>query len=149
MAERTFLFICGMILTVSCKTFTKCGLAKELARLGTLESDIDDYVCMAEHESGFRTDIIGRENPDKFRSRDHGIFQINDHWNCDPQNGKTTRNGCHSYCSNFRNADISDDLTCVQQLKRENRGFKFSKAWEKHCQQIPSDYLRECQHKEL
>ncbi|XP_061192109.1 lysozyme 1-like [Saccostrea echinata] len=111
---------------MSGKTFTKCELAKELAESNhdIPRSDIDDYVCMAEFESSYRTNVISPPNIDG--SRDHGLFQINDYWNCDPQNGQTTKNGCNANCSDFRNDDISDDIVCVKQLKREHHGFGFS-----------------------
>ncbi|XP_062589453.1 lysozyme C, milk isozyme-like [Saccostrea cucullata] len=131
-----------MVMTVHGKTFTKCELARELARNGVPRADIDDYVCMAWYESSFRTYAVGRVNDNG--SRDHGLFQINDYWNCDPQNGQRTKNGCNHPCSDFKNDDISDDIACVRQLKREHRGFTFSVGWKNNCRNLSSSYLRGC-----
>ncbi|XP_062597895.1 lysozyme C, milk isozyme-like [Saccostrea cucullata] len=140
--KRDIVIIFFLAFSANGKTFGRCELAKELARNGVAHGDIDDYVCMAEYESGFDTHIRSAANSDG--SHDHGIFQINDYWNCDPENGHTTKNGCNHPCSDFRNDDISDDISCVQQLKREHHGFGFSYAWRDHCTQIDSDYLRGC-----
>ncbi|XP_062609970.1 lysozyme C, milk isozyme-like [Saccostrea cucullata] len=142
MTGMTIIFISATVLAVSGKTFNKCELAKELARHGVAHGDIANYVCMAEHESGFNTHIRSAANSDG--THDHGIFQINDFWNCDPQIGLPTMNGCNHPCSDFRNDDISDDIRCVQQLKREHHGFGFSYAWRDYCQHIDSNYLRGC-----
>ncbi|XP_062583568.1 lysozyme c-1-like [Saccostrea cucullata] len=133
-----------MVMTVHGKTFTKCELARELARNGVPRADIDDYVCMAQYESSFRTGVISGVNPDKHKSRDHGLFQINDYWNCDPKDGRKTKNGCKHPCSGYFNDNISDDIACVRQLKREHRGFGFSYAWRDNCRNLSSSYLRGC-----
>lgn len=49
------------------------GLSSEAAVTAT---------AIAYVESGFRTDAVG-VNSDQYRSRDRGLWQINDHWNPD------------------------------------------------------------------
>ncbi|WAR17743.1 LYSC-like protein [Mya arenaria] len=97
---------------------------------------------MAEYESSFDTSAI-HDNKGR-TSTDYGIFQINSQWNCDPEDGRSTRNGCGHPCSDFLNTDLSDDVACIKQLKREHNGFRFSYAYRARCRRVTSRYLSEC-----
>jgi hypothetical protein len=52
-------------------------------------------VCLVENESSRRTDVIGPPNFDG--SRDHGLFQINDHLWCNDSD--TPGKGCNVTCA--------------------------------------------------
>ncbi|KNC21642.1 hypothetical protein FF38_09813 [Lucilia cuprina] len=46
------------------KTFSRCSLARAMYALGIPKSELARWTCIAEHESKYRTDIIGPANSD-------------------------------------------------------------------------------------
>ncbi|XP_052762714.1 lysozyme C-like [Mya arenaria] len=97
-------------------------------------------VCMAQYESGFNTRAVNRNSA---TSASYGIFQINS-WNCDPQDGTPTNNGCGHPCSDYVDPDLSDDVECINHLRREYNGWGFSDGYTNHCQHVTSSYLSDC-----
>ncbi|XP_046570463.1 lysozyme C, milk isozyme-like, partial [Haliotis rubra] len=99
-------------------------------------------VCMAFAESSLNTTAVNINAGGK--SSDYGLFQINSFWNCDPQDGRETRNGCKHPCSDYMNTDISDDVRCIKQLRRENHGWGFAHGYGDKCSSVTSSYLNGC-----
>ncbi|KAI8123795.1 Lysozyme 1 [Lucilia cuprina] len=44
------------------KTFTRCSLAREMYALGVPKSELPQWTCIAEHESSYRTNVVGPTN---------------------------------------------------------------------------------------
>nr|QKY77473.1 pedal mucus protein 9 [Patella vulgata] len=128
---------------VESKVFSRCELAKELVRVGVPRSDVHHWVCMAQYESSLNT--AAQSPPNSDNSRDHGLFQINDYWNCDNGNGRT-KNGCNKRCSVFRDDNLTDDVACIKQLKREHGNtYNFSYAYRDNCLgQVTTSFLGTC-----
>ncbi|XP_071082233.1 lysozyme c-1-like [Haliotis cracherodii] len=130
------------MVTVDGRVYSKCDLASELvSQHGISRNDAPDWVCMAFAESSLNTSAT---NTNSGGSSDYGIFQINSYWNCDPQDGRKTKNGCGHPCSDYRNSNIGDDVDCVKQLLREHRGWGFSYGHGAQCSSVTSSYLRGC-----
>ncbi|CAG9785787.1 unnamed protein product [Diatraea saccharalis] len=110
------------------KTFSLCGLVRELRKQNFPEHEMRDWVCLVEKESSRRTHVIGPPNDDG--SRDHGLFQINDHYWCNDSNvpGK----GCHVTCQQMRTDDITAASTCAKKIYRRH-GFNAWYGWVNHC----------------
>ncbi|WAR26442.1 LYSC1-like protein [Mya arenaria] len=121
--------------------YTKCELARDLLAENVAKSELHKWVCMAWYESSFNTAAVNQNSPN---SVDHGLFQINSYWNCDPQNGKPAKNGCGHPCSDYKNTDLTDDVACIKKLKREHKGWGFSMGYTNNCQSKTSSYLSEC-----
>nr|AGQ50331.1 chicken type lysozyme 2 precursor [Haliotis discus discus]AGQ50333.1 chicken type lysozyme 2 precursor [Haliotis discus discus] len=134
----------GLVLVASVavdgKIFYKCELAQELKRLG-VNTELYRWVCMAYAESSFNT---AATNTNSGGSSDYGIFQINSYWNCDPQDGRPTYNGCGHPCSDYLNTYLGDDIQCIRQLLREHSGWGFSYGYADKCASVTSSYLSEC-----
>lgn len=127
------------------KIYERCELAKELRNVHNIPFEqLHTWVCIANHESRFDTAAIGRLNADG--SLDHGIFQISDIYWCSNEGvGK----GCNAACSDFRNADISDDVRCVRKIYEEHQrlfgnGFHAWTVYEPHCRHQTSQYISDC-----
>jgi len=58
------------------RTMDRCSLAREMSNLGVPRDQLDKWTCIAQHESDYRTWVVGPANSDG--SNDYGIFQIND-----------------------------------------------------------------------
>ncbi|KAE8748340.1 Lysozyme, partial [Frankliniella occidentalis] len=67
---------------VEAHVYEACELAKQLkSPYGFPLSQIPTFVCIAYYESRFNTSAVSKPNRDK--SIDYGIFQINSRWWCD------------------------------------------------------------------
>lgn len=94
------------------------------------------WVCIAEHESSYRTWVVGPANSDG--SRDHGIFQINDRYWCLPSDGGRSSNGCQVNCDALRTDHINRAVRCAQKVKRE-QGWDAWSVYRPHCSgRLPS-----------
>ncbi|XP_071082564.1 lysozyme C-3-like [Haliotis cracherodii] len=96
---------------------------------------------MASAESSFNT---AATNTNSGGSTDYGIVQINSYWNCDPQDGRQTYNGCGHPCSDYLNTALGDDIQCIRQLLHEHSGWGFSYGYADKCASVTSSYLSEC-----
>lgn len=99
------------------RTFDGCELAREMDDLGVPRNELARWVCIAFHESRYRTWVVGPPNSDG--SRDHGIFQINDRYWCLPSDGGWSENGCNVSCDALRTDHINRAVRCAQKVKRE------------------------------
>ena len=133
-----FLFALIAILAVTATVFgrklNRCSLAKELHSLGVPKSELPQWTCLAEHESSYRTHIIGPPNTDG--SQDYGIFQINSKYWC--RSPKVfSYNGCHVDCNVLLGDNLKPALDCARLVKGK-QGWKAWAAW-KFCNgRLPS-----------
>ncbi|XP_054091050.1 uncharacterized protein LOC105211205 [Zeugodacus cucurbitae] len=111
------------------KTFDRCSLAREMSRLGVPRDQLARWTCIAEHESSYRTDVVGPPNSDG--SNDYGIFQINNLYWCQPANGHFSYNQCHIGCNALLTDDIETSVRCAQEVLRM-QGWPAWSTW-KYC----------------
>merc|ERR1719270_495087 len=118
---------------VECKIYERCELRKIF--LESFPPDqINDWLCLAYHESRFDSSAIGNTNPDG--SKDLGIFQISEKWWC--KWNKVSIVSCDVKCNKFLDKDVSDDIRCVKKIFKEHNklqgnGFKAWTAWSSKC----------------
>lgn len=62
------------------KEWGMCELAREMHAHGFSKKQLDDWMCLVRHESGYRQTAINPHNSDG--STDWGLFQINDRFWC-------------------------------------------------------------------
>ncbi|XP_055910463.1 lysozyme c-1-like [Eupeodes corollae] len=98
--------------------------------MGIPRSDLPDWVCLVRYESNFKTTAT---NTNKNKTKDWGIFQINDRWWCKPDDGRQSHNGCNINCSSLLKDDITAAVNCAKRVKKE-QGFKAWYGWKSHCQ---------------
>ncbi|XP_051026816.1 lysozyme C-1 [Acomys russatus] len=132
--------------TVQAKVFERCELARTLkasAMDGYRSVKLADWVCLAQHESGYNTRATNYNPGDQ--STDYGIFQINSRYWCD--DGKTPRsvNGCGIPCSALLQDDITQAIQCAKRVVRDPQGIRAWVAWRNHCQNRDlSQYVQGC-----
>ncbi|XP_037952692.1 lysozyme 1-like [Teleopsis dalmanni] len=108
------------------RTMDRCSLARELYSMGIPYSDLPRWTCIAERESSYRTGVVGPPNGDG--SRDHGIFQINSLYWCQPDNGNFSYNGCHINCNALLGNNIRNSITCAAKIKNQ-QGWSAWSVW--------------------
>ncbi|XP_019517771.1 PREDICTED: lysozyme C, milk isozyme-like [Hipposideros armiger] len=127
------------------KVFSKCELARKLKAHGMdgfYDYSLANWVCMAEHESGFNTEAFNGKNSDG--TSDYGIFQINNKWWC-KDNTRSSKNACNIMCNKFRDDDINDDILCAKRVVKDPNRMSAWRGWEDHCKNKDlSRYLADC-----
>ncbi|XP_015684541.1 lysozyme C, milk isozyme [Protobothrops mucrosquamatus] len=140
----TLLFL--LIAANEAKVFKKCELASLLKKSGMDSSTgypLENWICMAYHESRYNTQAVGPPNTDG--SLDYGIFQINSRYWCNNNQGPTA-NGCNKPCSDFLKDDITDDIVCAKRIVQDPQKMDAWTAWVKHCKgKELSEWTRDCQ----
>ncbi|XP_018325079.1 lysozyme-like [Agrilus planipennis] len=118
------LFLC--FTQVSCKVYTKCGLALELSRRSFPRSFIGNWVCMIESESSKDTSKVTTKANG---SKNLGIFQINSKEWCryNQKGGK-----CNMKCEDLINENLEDDSSCAKKVFNEY-GFQNWDGWKRSC----------------
>lgn len=136
------MIVCIVACVAEAKKFTRCDLAKELAKNKSIpKGDIKTYVCIAEGESGYNTKATNRN---KNGSTDYGIFQINNNWWCKDPKKPGRPNGCKIPCSSLVDDKITDDIKCAVVIKKQ-QGFKAWVAWRNKCKGKNLDkYVKGC-----
>ncbi|EDM16625.1 rCG48647, isoform CRA_b [Rattus norvegicus] len=143
------LLVLGFLLlsaSVQAKVFKHCELARILrssALAGYRGVSLENWMCMAQHESNFDTEAINYNSTDQ--STDYGIFQINSRYWCN--DGKTPRavNACGIPCSALLQDDITQAIQCAKRVVRDPQGIRAWVAWQRHCQNRDlSGYIRNC-----
>lgn len=95
----TFTAILALISSFDAKKYNKCELARELVevhRLAVTRAELRKWLCLIFWESNYNTSALHTENGDS--SSDHGLFQINDRYWCDPEDGRQSANVCQIKC---------------------------------------------------
>ncbi|XP_017103995.2 lysozyme S [Drosophila bipectinata] len=95
------------------RTLDRCSLAREMSNLGVPRDQLDKWTCIAQHESDYRTWVVGPANSDG--SNDYGIFQINDLYWCQPE-GRFSYNECGLSCNDLLSDDITNSVRCAQKV---------------------------------
>ncbi|XP_011180851.1 lysozyme B-like [Zeugodacus cucurbitae] len=98
------------------EVLNRCSLAREMSRLGVPRDQLARWACIAEHESSFRTGVVGPTNYNG--SNDYGIFQINDYYWCQPADGRFSYNQCHISCNGLLTDNIEPSVRCAQEILR-------------------------------
>ncbi|KAL0278123.1 UNVERIFIED_CONTAM: hypothetical protein PYX00_000032 [Menopon gallinae] len=98
------------------KTYERCELARELKNVHGVTSmrELATWVCIAYHESRYKTDAVNRQNPDG--SADYGIFQINNRYWCSPPG-----TGCKITCQSLLTDSIKEDFKCSKKVFAEHQ----------------------------
>ncbi|KAH8301044.1 hypothetical protein KR059_007192, partial [Drosophila kikkawai] len=126
---RTLLVVCVLAFATSsvlARTMDRCSLAREMSNLGVPRDQLNKWTCIAQHESSFRTEVVGPPNTDG--SNDYGIFQINDRYWCQPSNGHFSHNGCSVNCNDLLSDDITRSVRCAQKVQGE-QGWTAWSVW--------------------
>ncbi|CAK1540729.1 unnamed protein product [Leptosia nina] len=123
------LLVAVAVYVTDAKTFTRCGLVKELRKQGFPENEMRNWVCLVENESSRRTDLVSKKNTNG--SRDYGLFQINDKYWCS-NNGKPGKD-CNVACDQLITDDITRASNCAKKVFKRH-GFNAWYGWKNHCQ---------------
>lgn len=127
------------------KIFERCELATELRFKHHIpEEQIATWVCIAQHESGYNTSIVGRLNADG--SGDHGLFQISDIYWCSPPGSGWV---CGISCAQLEDSDITDDIECMKKIFEEHQrlsgdGFNAWSVYQPYCRGQSEQYTADC-----
>ncbi|XP_017842465.1 lysozyme B-like [Drosophila busckii] len=125
---KTFIFLLALAVATPAwaRKMDRCSLAREMSNLGVPRDQLARWTCIAEHESSYRTDVVGPANSDG--SNDYGIFQINDRYWCQPPSGKHSSNGCHLNCKELLENAINKSVKCARQVLKE-QGWSAWSTW--------------------
>lgn len=111
-----------------------CELAGQLYILDIPKVELPLWLCIAEFESRFNTDVIGNRNQDG--SLDYGIFQISDKFWCKPKNVSTIMyhyyNECDVDCVDLIKDDITQAVKCAKRIKQK-QGWNAWSVYEEFC----------------
>ncbi|XP_005081550.2 lysozyme C-2-like [Mesocricetus auratus] len=143
------LLILGFLLlsvTVQAKVYSRCEFARTLKSHGMdgyRGISLANWVCLAQHESGFNTGATNY-NPGS-RSTDYGIFQINSKYWCNDGKTPGAVNACGIPCSALLKNDITQAITCAKRIATSSQGLRAWVAWKAYCQNRNlSQYVRNC-----
>ncbi|XP_030560718.1 lysozyme B-like [Drosophila novamexicana] len=120
------------------RTMDRCSLAREMSDLGVPRNQLNKWTCIAEHESNYRTDVVGPMNGNG--SHDYGIFQINDLYWCEPSHGPSygrSSNICEIDCDDLLGNSIVNDVRCAQKVYKE-QGWCAWTTWHQCSGALPS-----------
>ncbi|XP_075229395.1 uncharacterized protein LOC142329028 [Lycorma delicatula] len=138
-----------LIISVECKQFKRCQLARELYwRHKIPEKDLPIWLCITYKSSGYNTDTVDTE------TGTYGMFQIHKRF-CYEHSDEQLENQeklCKVPCDAFVDYDITDDIACVKKIFIEAKYFTgngFS-AWKlyKKCKGPRSKlYIKGCNYR--
>lgn len=115
-----FLINVALIISVQCKQYKRCQLARELYwRHKIPEKDLPVWLCITYKSSRYNTDIIDT------KKGNYGMFQINKQF-CYEFSDEQLENKeklCNVPCEAFVDYDIKDDIECVKKIFNEAKYF--------------------------
>ena len=125
---RVLYLICILIVTffntihiAQTRRLHPCEFAGQLYILDVPKTELPLWSCIAEYESRFNTDVIGKRNLDG--SYDYGIFQISDKFWCQTTNKSLTNhysfNECNIDCNDLLLDDITPALRCARIIQKQ------------------------------
>ncbi|XP_030375509.1 lysozyme D-like [Scaptodrosophila lebanonensis] len=117
------------------RTMDRCSLAKEMSALGVPRDQLARWTCIAEHESSYRTGVVGPTNSNG--SNDYGIFQINNYYWCQPADGRFSYNECSLSCNALLTDDITNSVRCAQKIQGQ-QGWTAWSTWHYCSGSLPS-----------
>lgn len=129
------------------KVYERCELARELRYVHDIAEDqVPTWVCIAKHESSYRTAVVGHLNADG--SGDHGIFQISDIYWCSLGSGGDGK-ACGLSCDALEDSDITNDVKCMLQIHKEHAqlsgdGFNAWAVYEPSCRGRSDTFVADC-----
>ncbi|BFF98378.1 lysozyme B-like [Drosophila madeirensis] len=137
---RSYLVICALALacfasTAVARTMNRCSLAREMSNLGVPRDQLARWACIAQHESSFRTGVVGPANSNG--SNDYGIFQINNYYWCAPPSGRFSYNECGLSCNALLTDDITKSVRCAQKVLSQ-QGWTAWSTWKFCSGSLPS-----------
>ncbi|XP_032309534.1 lysozyme E-like [Drosophila ananassae] len=134
---KTFIVLIALALAAPAfgRTFDRCSLAKEMSALGVPRDQLARWTCIAQHESGFRTNVVGATNSNG--SNDYGIFQINNYYWCAPPSGRFSYNECGLSCNALLTDDITHSVRCAQKVLSQ-QGWSAWSTWHFCSGSLPS-----------
>ncbi|XP_052021664.1 lysozyme C-1-like isoform X1 [Apodemus sylvaticus] len=132
--------------SVQAKVYERCELARTLKRNGLSGYSgvsLSDWVCLAQHESGYNTEAINYNPGDQ--STNYGIFQINSRNWCNDSKTPDAVNACGIPCSALLQDDITEAMECAKRVVSDPQGIRPWVAWRKHCRKrdLPQ-YIQNC-----
>ncbi|CAG9840778.1 unnamed protein product [Diabrotica balteata] len=123
------------------KIYNRCELAKELKDVHQVPTEeLSTWICIAHHESSFNTSANNKG------SGDHGIFQISELYWCSKF---IKAGGCNAKCSQFRDTDITDDISCARTIFNKQKaitgdGFTAWSIYPQYCKGDTKKYIGGC-----
>lgn len=119
------------------KRFTRCSLAKELARHGIPRGQMANWVCLVNSESGMSTKATNRNRDGTV---DYGLFQINSRYWCSPG----PHNECRVRCKDLLSNNIKAAVKCAKFIHKR-MGFKAWYGWQAKCRgKNLNGYIKGC-----
>lgn len=107
-------------------TYDRCSLARQLSSMGVPRNELPAWTCIAEHESSYRSWVVGPANSDG--SSDYGLFQINNRYWCQSNNGAFSYNQCQTSCEALVGEDLWPSLNCALLVKNQ-QGWSAWATW--------------------
>ncbi|XP_075046940.1 lysozyme C-1-like [Mixophyes fleayi] len=111
------------------KTFTKCELIRIFKEKGIFDRDLENWICLAYHESHFNNKLQQRE----MTSRSYGIFQIDSKYWCDDGKIPQAENRCRMSCQSLQDDNLEDDIKCAKRIMISSNGLSPWNAWRQNC----------------
>lgn len=118
-----FVTFCKFMHIAQTRRLQPCEFAGQLYILDVPKLELPMWSCIAEYESRFNTDAIGKRNLDG--SYDYGIFQISDKYWCQPQEQNKSKdlyysaNECNLNCSQLLLDDITQAVRCARIILKQ------------------------------
>ncbi|XP_063700130.1 lysozyme c-1 [Culicoides brevitarsis] len=131
MTIKFLIFLYFFAYYVEGKEYTRCEVAKTLAKNSFPRSFLPNWVCLVEAESGRSSNKITEYS----NYKSYGLFQINSKEYCKP--GK--KGGlCGMKCEDFLKDDIKSDIECAKTIY-SRKGFDGWPGWQRKCKgkQLP------------
>nr|AIW49876.1 Lysozyme II [Plutella xylostella] len=131
MAKLVFFALLALSVALSeGKVFSSdCELVRELRKHGFPENKMADWACLIKAESSRDTGKVSKPNRNK--SVDYGLFQINDKYWC--SNTGTAGKDCHVTCRELITDDITKASQCAHKIFKRH-GFNAWYGWKNKCQ---------------
>ncbi|XP_053309698.1 sperm acrosome-associated protein 5-like [Spea bombifrons] len=120
-----------VLLTLAIQTWSmdRCALVNKLreANLTVKGYTVEDYTCMAYYMSRYDTSLhVSRS--------EYGVFQINSYWWCYDGETPGRKNLCGLDCTKLLDADIEDDIKCLERIVSDPNGLSAWSDWGKNCE---------------
>ncbi|XP_062131614.1 lysozyme P-like [Drosophila sulfurigaster albostrigata] len=111
MEKTVLLFVLFLVRTVqSDRTLDRCTLAIEMDRLGVPREDLAAWVYIANHESGFQTNVISIQVDG---SKSYGLFLLSSKNWCTESDDSASDNFCNESCDNLLSDQIKASVRCA------------------------------------
>lgn len=136
-----------LIFTTQTRRLQPCEFAGQLYILDVPKWELPLWSCIANYESRYNTNVIGKRNLDG--SHDYGIFQISDKFWCQPQNKSKdlfySANECDINCADLLLDDITQAVRCARVILKQ-QGWSAWSVYGEFCNETSTSFkdLEEC-----